>query len=141
MPPFSFDSWMQTDKVLTVPVSTATAVLRHDPNCPEPHSPDLTGEVNMRRILTAAASTAAIAVIVLGAAGAQAGSLGRACTAAPESQYLPASQLQSKVEALGYKVQRVKIAKACGEIYALDKNGAKVELFVDPTNGTIIGTN
>lgn len=95
----------------------------------------------MQSILTAAAATAAIAIIALGASGAQAGTLGRPCTAAPESQYLPAAQLQSKAEALGYTVQRVKIAKACAEIYALDKNGTKVELFVDPTNGTVIGSN
>jgi hypothetical protein len=94
----------------------------------------------MRNVTTAAAATAAIAVIVLGAAGAQASSLGRPCTTAPESQYLPAAQLQAKAEALGYKVQRVKIAKACGEIYAFDKTGTKVEVFVDPTNGTVIGT-
>jgi len=95
----------------------------------------------MRRIFTAAAANAAVAVIALGASGAQAGTLGRPCTAAPESLYLPAAQLQSKAEALGYTVQRVKIAKACAEIYAFDKNGAKVELFVDPTNGTVIGSN
>ncbi len=91
----------------------------------------------MRRTLTIAATAA---VLALGATGAQAGSLGRPCTTAAESQYLPAAQLQTKVEALGYKVERVKIAKACGEIYAFDKSGTKVELFVDPTNGTIIGT-
>ena len=96
----------------------------------------------MRRTITVAATTAAaIAVIALGAAGAQAGTLGRPCTSAAESQYLSPSELQAKAEAQGYKVSRVKVAKACGEIYALDKNGAKVELFVDPTNGTIIGTN
>lgn len=94
----------------------------------------------MRRILTAAAATAAMTVIVLGAAGVQARTLDRPCTAALESQYLPAAQLQSKAEALGYMVQRVKIAKACAEMYAYDKNGSKVELFVDPTNGTVIGT-
>jgi hypothetical protein len=47
--------------------------------------------------------------------------------------------LQAKVEALGYKVQKAKIKRACGEIYALDNNGARVELFVDPTSGQIIG--
>ena len=47
--------------------------------------------------------------------------------------------LQTKVEALGYKVQKAKLKNACGEIYALDKNGARVELFVDPTSGEIVG--
>jgi hypothetical protein len=83
---------------------------------------------------------AAIALMALSATGAEAGSLGRPCTSAPESQYLSAAQLQAKAEAQGYQVSKTKIAKACGEIYAHDRNGAKVELFMDPTNGTIVGT-
>ena len=90
----------------------------------------------MQRTITLAA-----AVLALGAAGAHAGTLGRPCTSAAESQYLTQDQLQGKAEAQGYKVTRVKVANACGEIYALDKDGAKVELFVDPTNGNIIGKN
>jgi hypothetical protein len=70
---------------------------------------------------------------------AQAGSLGRPCTTAPEAQWLSLDALKGKVEALGYKVQKAKVKNACGELYALDKNGAKVELFVDPTSGAIVG--
>ncbi|HEX8010107.1 MAG TPA: PepSY domain-containing protein [Casimicrobiaceae bacterium] len=78
--------------------------------------------------------------IALGAAAAaDAGSLGRPCTAAPQSQWLSIENLQAKVEALGYKVRDAKLKKACGEIYALDKNGTRVELFVDPTNAQIVG--
>jgi hypothetical protein len=88
------------------------------------------------RKFTALAITAAM----LGTATwAQAGSLGRACTAAPQNQWLSIAELQSKVEALGYKVQKAKLKNACGEMYTIDKNGGKVELFVDPTNGAIIG--
>jgi hypothetical protein len=43
------------------------------------------------------------------------------------------------VEAQGYRVQKAKLKNACGELYALDKSGVRVELFVDPTNGEIIG--
>jgi hypothetical protein len=91
----------------------------------------------MRYVPTAAAAAAAMA---LGIAGAQASSLGRPCTSAAESQYLSAGQLQAEAEEQGYKVSRTKIAKACGEIYALHRTGAKVELFMDPTNGRIVGT-
>ena len=72
-------------------------------------------------------------------ATAQAGSFGRPCTSAPQNQWLPMQQLQAKVEALGYKVQKAKLKNACGEIYTIDKNGSRVELFVDPTSGEIIG--
>jgi len=77
---------------------------------------------------------------MLGAAAtAEAGSLGRPCTTAPQTEWLSLEVLQTKVEALGYKVQKAKLKNACGEIYALDKNGARLELFVDPTSGEIVG--
>jgi hypothetical protein len=84
-------------------------------------------------LLTAAAAIAGTATF------AQAGSLGRPCTAAPQSQWLPMQALQAKVEALGYKVQKAKLKAACGELYTIDKSGNRVELFVDPTNGEIVG--
>ncbi len=81
-----------------------------------------------------------VAAAILGAAAtAQAGSLGKPCTSAPENQWLPMQQLQAKVEAIGFKVQKGKIKNACGELYTLDKDGNRVELFVDPTDGQIVG--
>ena len=71
---------------------------------------------------------------------AEAGGFGKACTSAPQTQWLSIGDLQSKVEAQGYKVQKAKLKNTCGELYATDKNGNRVELFVDPTNGAIIGT-
>lgn len=81
-----------------------------------------------------------LTAVMLGAATtAEAGSLGRPCTTAPQTEWLSLEVLQTKVEALGYKVQKAKLKNACGEIYAVDKNGARVELFVDPTSGEIVG--
>jgi hypothetical protein len=74
-----------------------------------------------------------------GASAADAGGLGRSCTTAPQTQWLSLEVFQTKVEALGYKVQKAKLKNACGEIYALDKTGGRVELFVDPTSGEIVG--
>ncbi len=82
---------------------------------------------------------AAAAIVVGAAAAAQAGSLGRPCTLAPQNQWLSMQDLQAKVEALGYKVQKAKIAKGCGEFYTIDNTGNRIELFVDPTNGQIVG--
>jgi hypothetical protein len=79
------------------------------------------------------------AITVNAATAAEAGSLGRPCTSAPQSQWLSLDALQAKVEALGYKVKKAKLKNACGEIYAVDKNGRRVELFVDPTTGEIAG--
>ena len=57
----------------------------------------------------------------------------------PKTSGLALQQLQAKVEGMGYKVQKGKLKNACGELYTLDKDGNRVELFVDPTNGQIIG--
>jgi hypothetical protein len=85
-------------------------------------------------------SAVATAAVILGlATSAQAGSLGRPCTSAPQSQWLSMQELQAKVETLGYKVQKAKLKNACGELYTIDKNGSRVELFVDPTSGAIVG--
>lgn len=81
----------------------------------------------------------AAALAILGSTTGQAGSLGKPCTSAPQSQWLSLDSLQSKLEAVGYKIQKSKLKNACGEMYATDKNGARVELFVDPTNGDIVG--
>lgn len=85
------------------------------------------------------ASIFAVALGLLAVTSAEAGSLGKACTAAPASQWLSIDALQAKVEAQGYKVRNAKLKKACGEIYATDKDGQRVELFVDPTSGAIVG--
>ena len=88
----------------------------------------------MHKIVVVSATLAGI----LAASAAQAGSLGRPCTSAPEAQWLPLDALRAKAEAQGYKVQKAKLKGACGEIYARDPSGARTELFVDPTSGEIV---
>ena len=83
--------------------------------------------------------TVLIAAAVLGTTAlARANSLDRPCTTAPQNTWLTMETLQSKVEALGYKVRKAKLKNACGEFYVTDKAGARAELFVDPTNGNIV---
>jgi hypothetical protein len=89
----------------------------------------------MRKIALIAATAL---LSITGFSIAQAGSLGRPCTTAPESQWLSLETLKAKVEAQGYTVRKAKLKAACGELYALDKNGARVELFVDPASGQTV---
>ncbi|MCL2308687.1 MAG: PepSY domain-containing protein [Proteobacteria bacterium] len=88
--------------------------------------------------LKALATATVIAATVL-VSSAHAKSLGRPCTSAPESQWLTKQELQTKIAALGYNVQKIKIDKGCAEFYTLGNDGSKIELFVDPTNGNIVG--
>lgn len=89
----------------------------------------------MRKLIALAAVLGILATTSL----AQAGSLGRPCTNASQDKWLSLEALQTKVEALGYTVRKAKLKNACGEFYATDKAGSRVELFVDPTNGTVVG--
>lgn len=73
-----------------------------------------------------------------GVSVAQASNLGRPCTTAPQSQWLSLDALQSKVEEIGFKVQKSKLSKDCAEFYVTTQPGTRMELFVDPSTGTII---
>jgi hypothetical protein len=55
------------------------------------------------------------AAMFSGTTAADAGGLGHPCTTAPQTQWLSLEALQTKVEALGYKVQKAKLKNACGE--------------------------
>lgn len=83
--------------------------------------------------------TMAVLLVFTTVSTAQASNWGAPCTSAPESQWLPAGELQAKLEAQGYTIHKAKLKNACGEFYTTDKAGAKVEVFVDPTNGKIVG--
>ena len=89
----------------------------------------------MRKLTAFAAAAAILGTATL----AHAGSFGRPCTSASQDKWLTVEALQKKVEALGYTVRKGKLKNACGEFYATDKAGGRVELFVDPTNGTVVG--
>jgi hypothetical protein len=89
----------------------------------------------MRKLIALAAAAAVLGTATL----AQAGGLGRPCTDASQDKWLTLETLQKKVEALGYTVRKGKLKNACGEFYATDKAGSRVELFVDPTNGALVG--
>jgi hypothetical protein len=93
-----------------------------------------TGDNDMRTFIMTAAALATLGVV----STAQAGSLGRPCTTAPENQWLSLDALQSKVEGVGFKVQKSKLSKGCAEFYVTTQPGTRMELFVDPATGTII---
>lgn len=86
-----------------------------------------------------------LAALAFAAAGlafavpASAGSLGRPCTDAPQSQWMSVEALRAKIEAQGFKVQKGGIKKQCGEFYTTDKTGNQVELFLNPVNGDVVG--
>lgn len=87
-----------------------------------------------------------LAILALSAAAglplaspAAASSLGRACTDAPQSQWMSVEALRAKIEAQGFTVRKGAIKKQCGEFYTIDAAGKEVELFLNPVNGEVVG--
>ena len=60
------------------------------------------------------------------------------CAAGPRERWLPQDQIKAKAEEMGYTVRSVKQEDGCFEVKAIDKAGAKVEIYVDPISGAVV---
>lgn len=90
----------------------------------------------MNTFLPKALSVLALSTLSLSAfASTYAGS----CTTETKSKWMTPAAVQTKFEQRGYVVRRVKSSGTCYEIYAKDKEGKKVELFVSPADATVVG--
>lgn len=60
------------------------------------------------------------------------------CTDQPQSKWMSTADVKARVEAQGYRVGKIKTGGSCYEVYARDKNGRKVELFVNPATASVV---
>ena len=63
---------------------------------------------------------------------------GPKCTDAPQSQWLPQKTMQDRITKAGYTIDKFKVSGTCYEIYGKDKNGRRVEIYYDPTDGSVV---
>lgn len=90
----------------------------------------------MNKFLSTTLATLALSTLSVSAfASTHAGS----CTNEAKSKWMTPATVQSKFEQQGYTVRRVKSSGTCYEVYAKDKDGKKVELFVSPADATVVG--
>jgi hypothetical protein len=61
------------------------------------------------------------------------------CTNQPQSRWMKTADVKARFEARGYSVGKVKTGGSCYEVYAKDKDGKRVELFVNPVDASIVG--
>lgn len=61
------------------------------------------------------------------------------CTNQPQSKWMKTADVKAKFQAQGYSVGKVKTGGSCYEVYAKDKDGKKVELFVSPVDASVVG--
>ena len=62
----------------------------------------------------------------------------QSCGAAPKAEWLTEEAIRAKGVALGYEVRRVKVEDGCYELYGVDKNGARAEIYLHPVTGEIV---
>lgn len=77
-------------------------------------------------------AAAAMALVTLAATAPIAMAAEENCTSAPSASWRTPADATAAAEVLGYKVQRIKTEGTCYEAYARDKDGRRVEVFLDP---------
>ena len=58
------------------------------------------------------------------------------CGTVPKEKWLTSETVKARMAEQGYDVRSIKAERGCFEIKATDKNGARVEIYVNPETGT-----
>lgn len=61
-----------------------------------------------------------------------------ACKSAATGQAVSIDKAIEKAEALGYAVKKAKRSRGCWEIEGFDRNGAEIEIRIDPVSGEVV---
>lgn len=76
---------------------------------------------------------------LLGAAGSAFASGDKAQPNVPRDKWLTVTQITEKFTAQGYDVRQVKVEDGAYEVYAVAKDGKRIEVLVHPATGEILG--
>jgi len=57
------------------------------------------------------------------------------CGTVPKEKWLTSETVKARMAEQGYEVRAIKAERGCFEVKATDKNGARVEIFVNPETG------
>lgn len=64
---------------------------------------------------------------------------GPECTKEPQDKWLNQEAFKKSLTDKGYKIKVFKVTKGnCYEIYGWNKEGEKIEIYFDPTSGSIV---
>lgn len=59
----------------------------------------------------------------------------KSCTDQPRDKWMKEEDFKKMVEAQGYKITKFKQPGTCYEIYGMDKDGKKIEIYFNPVDG------
>lgn len=62
----------------------------------------------------------------------------KSCTDQPKEKWMSEAEFKKQVEGRGYKIRKFKQPGTCYEIYGTDKEGKKVEVYFNPTDGSVV---
>lgn len=57
----------------------------------------------------------------------------------PQDQWQPQAALEKKLTAMGWDIKRIKHEEGCYEVYALDADGQRREVYFDPATLESVG--
>jgi hypothetical protein len=60
------------------------------------------------------------------------------CPKYPKAEWMPQDQAKAKIEAMGYKISKFKVDGNCYEIYGVNKEGKKAEVYFDAKTLNVI---
>ena len=60
------------------------------------------------------------------------------CTDAPRAKWMSEASMKQKILDQGYAIDIFKVSGNCYEIYGKTREGKKVEIYFDPTDGRIV---
>ena len=56
----------------------------------------------------------------------------------PKDKWMKEVDFKKKVEGIGYKIKKFKQPGSCYEIYGLNKDGKKVEVYFNPVDASVV---
>jgi hypothetical protein len=66
---------------------------------------------------------------------------GAECKPQPKDKWQKEADFKKKLTAEGYQIKKFKVSGNCYEIYGKNKDGKKVEIYVDPVSGAPVKTD
>lgn len=63
---------------------------------------------------------------------------GANCPETPKDRWLSEKEVQTRFEGRGYTVNKVKREGNCLEVHAKNKDGKRVEAYVNPADGAVV---
>jgi hypothetical protein len=55
-------------------------------------------------------------------------------------QWMSKAAAKTKATQMGYDVRRIKRENGCYEVYAIGKNGTRMEIYMNPVTGAVVKT-